>query len=105
MIVMVIKVKSGDTYHSCCAVVRNMQRCVYAVPTVSLIHNNEISELEKKIEDSREKSLEKDLEKSQADLRAKLHVLAFHVTVIFFLCICTLPDYISFLGVGVRTEG
>lgn len=122
MMVMVIKVKSGGTYHSCCAVVRNMQRCVYAVPTVSLIHNEAVIVLEKEIEDSQtsivtskdkmakhgmngEKlaEIEKDLEESQkslmtsqARLRAKLHVLTFHVTAIFFLCICTLADYISF---------
>ncbi|KAJ6823181.1 DNA polymerase alpha catalytic subunit [Iris pallida] len=26
------KVKAGGTYHSCCVVVKNMQRCVYAIP-------------------------------------------------------------------------
>ncbi|KAJ4871327.1 DNA polymerase alpha catalytic subunit [Raphanus sativus] len=26
------KVKTGDTYKSCCVVVKNMQRCVYAIP-------------------------------------------------------------------------
>ncbi|XP_057770285.1 DNA polymerase alpha catalytic subunit [Salvia miltiorrhiza] len=100
------KVKSGGTYHSCCAVVRNMQRCVYAVPNVSFIHNDLITELEKRVEESRtsiiackdsmtkherdgEKpqissidlkgttaKLEKDLEESQAALRAQLHELA-----------------------------
>ncbi|KAG6424697.1 hypothetical protein SASPL_115117 [Salvia splendens] len=69
------KVKSGGTYHSCCAVVRNMQRCVYAVPFVSLIHKDEIIEREKEVEESR-KSTEKDLEESQAALRAQLHKLA-----------------------------
>ncbi|CAA0840971.1 DNA polymerase alpha catalytic subunit [Striga hermonthica] len=47
------KVKSGGTYHSCCVVVKNMQRCVYAIPTVSFLHNDTIQELEKKIEESR----------------------------------------------------
>ncbi|KAH6838068.1 DNA-directed DNA polymerase [Perilla frutescens var. hirtella] len=100
------KVKSGGTYHSCCAVVQNMQRCVYAIPTVSFIHSDRITELEKNVEDSRtslmaskdtitkhgrdgEKpqissidikgtiaKLEKDLEESQRALRAQLHELA-----------------------------
>ncbi|GER47322.1 DNA polymerase [Striga asiatica] len=100
------KVKSGGTYHSCCVVVKNMQRCVYAIPTVSFLHNDTVQELEKKIEESRmallaakdqlvkqgrdlEKSqtpstdlkdmvdkLQKDVEESQTVLRNRLHELA-----------------------------
>ncbi|KAK4416185.1 DNA polymerase alpha catalytic subunit [Sesamum alatum] len=100
------KVKSGGTYHSCCVVVKNMQRCVYAIPTVSFMHNDTISKLEKNVEESRlslmaskdmiakqgrdgEKSrmsstdlketiakLEKDVEESQKALRTRLHDLA-----------------------------
>ncbi|KAK6116225.1 hypothetical protein DH2020_050021 [Rehmannia glutinosa] len=100
------KVKSGGTYHSCCVVVKNMQRCVYAIPTVSFMHNETITELEKNVEKSRislmaskdliakqgrdcEKSrmsstdlkdtidkLEKDVEESQTALRSRLHELA-----------------------------
>lgn len=105
MVFMVIKVKSGGTYHSCCVVVKNMQRCVYAIPTVSFMHNDTITELEKSVEESRmslmaskdtiakhgrdgEKSqmssielkgtiakLEKDVEGSQKALRTRLHVI------------------------------
>ncbi|KAL0343706.1 UNVERIFIED_CONTAM: DNA polymerase alpha catalytic subunit [Sesamum angustifolium] len=101
-----IFVKSGGTYHSCCVVVKNMQRCVYAIPTVSFMHNDTITELEKNVEESRlslmaskdmiakqgrdgEKSrmsstdlkdtiakLEKNVEESQKALRIRLHDLA-----------------------------
>ncbi|GFP88223.1 DNA polymerase alpha catalytic subunit [Phtheirospermum japonicum] len=100
------KVKSGGTYHSCCVVVKNMQRCVYAIPTVSFMSNDTIPELEKKVEESKmflvaakdkfaklgrdgETSrklstdlkgtiakLEKDVEESQTALRSRLHELA-----------------------------
>ncbi|PIM98417.1 DNA polymerase alpha, catalytic subunit [Handroanthus impetiginosus] len=100
------KVKSGGAYHSCCVVVKNMQRCVYAIPTVSFMHNDMITELEKKVEERRislvgskdiiakqgrdgEKSrisctdlkdtivkLEKDVEEYQAALHNRLHDLA-----------------------------
>lgn len=113
--VLVIKVKSGSTYHSCCVVVENMQRCVYAFPTVSFIQDDSITELEKNVEASRTSlmaakdtvkkngrdggkprissidlkgtiaKLEKDLEESQAALRAKLHVLQFLIIVIIVI--------------------
>lgn len=113
--VLVIKVKSGSTYHSCCVVVKGMQRCVYAFPTVSFIQDDSVTELEKNVEASRaslmaakdtmkkngrdgEKprisstdlkgtiaKLEKDLEESQAALRAQLHVLRFHIIVIIVM--------------------
>ncbi|KAL1561351.1 DNA-directed DNA polymerase [Salvia divinorum] len=89
------KVKSRGTYHSCCAVLRNVQRCVYAVPTVSFTHNDSVFELEDRVVESRKSlmaskkrmskherdceelaMLEKDLEESQAALRAQLHELA-----------------------------
>ncbi|KAK4393287.1 DNA polymerase alpha catalytic subunit [Sesamum angolense] len=100
------KVESGGTYHSCCVVVKNMQRCVYAIPMVSFMHNDTITELEKNVEESRlslmaskdmiakqgrdgEKSrmsstdlkdtiakLEKNVEESQKALRIRLHDLA-----------------------------
>ncbi|KAL8477076.1 hypothetical protein ACS0TY_029401 [Phlomoides rotata] len=99
------KVKSGAAYHSCCVVVKNMQRCVYAIPT-DFLHNDTITELENNVEESRislmaskdaiakqgrdgEKSqmasihlkgtvskLEKDVEESQTALRTRLHELA-----------------------------
>ncbi|KAJ4828983.1 hypothetical protein Tsubulata_020636 [Turnera subulata] len=46
------KVKAGDTYQSCCVVVKNMQRCVFAVPNGSIFCTNEITRLEKDLEES-----------------------------------------------------
>lgn len=36
----------GGKYESCCVVVRNMQRCVYAVPSPSIFPPSTLSELE-----------------------------------------------------------
>ncbi|XP_059643252.1 DNA polymerase alpha catalytic subunit [Cornus florida] len=47
------KVKVGSTYHSCCVVVKNTQRCVYAIPKCSLFQNDMIMKLEKDAEKSR----------------------------------------------------
>lgn len=63
-----VKVKAGSTYHSCCTVVKNMQRCVYAVPNGSVFQNDVIMELEKDIADSRI---------SPTIFRPKLQVLTF----------------------------
>lgn len=57
------KVKAGDTFHSCCVVVKNMQRCIYAIPSASFLHSDEMLELQKDAEQSK---------LSPADLRAKL---------------------------------
>ncbi|XP_047315516.1 DNA polymerase alpha catalytic subunit [Impatiens glandulifera] len=47
------KVKTGSTYQSCCVVVKNMKRCLYAIPTCSLIQNEKVLKLEKDLEESR----------------------------------------------------
>ncbi|KAH9711929.1 DNA polymerase alpha catalytic subunit [Citrus sinensis] len=47
------KVKAGSTHHSCCVVIKNMQRCVYAIPNGSLFQTDEIMKLEKDAEESR----------------------------------------------------
>ncbi|KAF8406300.1 hypothetical protein HHK36_008385 [Tetracentron sinense] len=41
------KVRAGSTYHSCCVVVKNMQRCVYAIPNGNVFQNDVIMELER----------------------------------------------------------
>ncbi|XP_049382025.1 DNA polymerase alpha catalytic subunit [Solanum stenotomum] len=46
------KVKAGGTYHSCCIVVKNMQRCVYAVPNGSVFCGDTISKLSRDVEES-----------------------------------------------------
>ncbi|KAL4183613.1 hypothetical protein AMTRI_Chr11g99120 [Amborella trichopoda] len=47
------KVKSGDAYLSCCVVVKNLLRCVYAIPTGSVFKGNAVAELESALKDSR----------------------------------------------------
>lgn len=47
------QVKSGNSYQSCCVVVKNMHRCVYAIPSRPLHHTDEMMELEKDVEESR----------------------------------------------------
>ncbi|KAK4783867.1 hypothetical protein SAY86_018235 [Trapa natans] len=61
------KVKVGNTYHSCCVVVKKMQRCVYAIPSGLLFDSYDIVKLEKDVEDS---------QIAAADFRAKLQSLA-----------------------------
>ncbi|XP_058109892.1 DNA polymerase alpha catalytic subunit [Magnolia sinica] len=61
------KVKAGSAYHSCCVVVKNMQRCVYALPNSSVFPNDAIMELETNRMDSRF---------SPADFQKKLQEMA-----------------------------
>lgn len=37
----------GGKYESCCVVVRNMQRCVFAVPAPSVFPPNDLAEFER----------------------------------------------------------
>ncbi|KAI8543597.1 hypothetical protein RHMOL_Rhmol08G0230800 [Rhododendron molle] len=46
------KVKAGSTYSSCCVIVKNMQRCVFAIPNGSLFQHDIIMKLEKDVEES-----------------------------------------------------
>ncbi|KFK28387.1 hypothetical protein AALP_AA8G508400 [Arabis alpina] len=48
------KVKTGDTYKSCCVVVKNIQRCVYAIPNDSTFPFHELVMLEQEMKDSPE---------------------------------------------------
>ncbi|KAK9713540.1 hypothetical protein RND81_06G034100 [Saponaria officinalis] len=61
------KVKAGNAYQSCCVVVKNMQRCLYAIPNDSVFHNEVVLKLEKDVTDSKI---------STGDFRAKLHEVA-----------------------------
>ncbi|XVF61189.1 hypothetical protein PTKIN_Ptkin08bG0110100 [Pterospermum kingtungense] len=61
------KVKVGSGYQSCCVVVKNMQRYVYAIPNNSIFHNDEMLKLEKDVEESKI---------SPPDFRTKLHDMA-----------------------------
>ncbi|KAJ6288671.1 hypothetical protein OIU76_024620 [Salix suchowensis] len=64
------KVKAGNTYHSCCVVVKNMHRCVYAIPNSSIFHTDEMIMLEKEVEESRI---------SSTDFHKKLQDMAYEL--------------------------
>ncbi|EOA12793.1 hypothetical protein CARUB_v10025741mg [Capsella rubella] len=61
------KVKIGDTYKSCCVVVKNIQRCVYAIPNDSIFPSHELMTLEQEVKESR---------LSPESFRGKLHEMA-----------------------------
>ncbi|KAG7557024.1 DNA-directed DNA polymerase family B exonuclease domain [Arabidopsis suecica] len=61
------EVKTGDTYKSCCAVVKNIQRCVYAIPNDSIFPSHELMTLEQEVKESR---------LSPESFRGKLHEMA-----------------------------
>ncbi|KAM0946265.1 putative DNA-directed DNA polymerase [Dioscorea sansibarensis] len=47
------KVKEGNAYQSCCVVVKNMQRCIYAVPNRGVFPGSKIMEFEENIANSK----------------------------------------------------
>lgn len=59
------QVKAGNSYHSCCVVVKNAQRCVYAIPNSSVFQRSVILDLEEKVARSN---------LSAVDFRVKLQV-------------------------------
>ncbi|GMH25198.1 hypothetical protein Nepgr_027041 [Nepenthes gracilis] len=61
------KVQAGGSYHSCCVVVKNMHRCVYAIPKGSVFQNEVAMKIQK---DAAESKL------SPADFHTKLHEVA-----------------------------
>ncbi|KAI3876406.1 hypothetical protein MKX03_019247 [Papaver bracteatum] len=62
-----VKLKAGNMYQSCCAVVKNMQRCLYAIPNGAVFQNDAILKLE---EDEKENRI------TLAELRSQLHEMA-----------------------------
>jgi len=66
LLAIICQVKAGTSYHSCCVVVKNTQRCVYAIPNGSVFNNEMVLKLEKDIADSKI---------STAAFRSKLHVI------------------------------
>ncbi|GAA0171134.1 DNA metabolism protein [Lithospermum erythrorhizon] len=65
--VFVIKVKTGGAggkFHSCCVIVKNMQRCVYAIPRGHVFDNSSLIQLDR------------DSEESPASFQAQLHEMA-----------------------------
>ncbi|PSS30744.1 DNA polymerase alpha catalytic subunit like [Actinidia chinensis var. chinensis] len=61
------KVKTGSRYNSCCVVVKNMQRCIYAIPNGSLFQNDVVMKIEKGV---------KETNISATDFRTKLQEMA-----------------------------
>ncbi|KAL4577433.1 hypothetical protein LXL04_013542 [Taraxacum kok-saghyz] len=61
------KVKAGSSYHSCCVVVKNMQRCMYAIPNGPVFEDSVILNLERDLEESKI---------SPATFHTKLHEMA-----------------------------
>ncbi|KAJ9540835.1 hypothetical protein OSB04_027341 [Centaurea solstitialis] len=61
------KVKAGTTYHSCCVVVKDMQRCIYAIPNGPVFEDSAIAKLEKDVKES----------KMNTAFHTKLHEMAF----------------------------
>ncbi|RAL40757.1 hypothetical protein DM860_008455 [Cuscuta australis] len=61
------KVKVKGTYHSCCVVLTNMQRCVYAIPNRTLFQKDAILKLEMDLKES---------QISAAAFHSRLHEMA-----------------------------
>ncbi|KAK7307110.1 hypothetical protein VNO77_39879 [Canavalia gladiata] len=68
------KVKAGNLYQSCCVVVKNMQRCVYAVPSCPLHSTDEIMSLERDVQESRISSVDffKKLQDAVSDIKNEI---------------------------------
>ncbi|XP_037414948.1 DNA polymerase alpha catalytic subunit-like isoform X2 [Triticum dicoccoides] len=60
------KVVRGKRFHSCCVVVKNMQRCIYAIPSSSVFPRDTISRIERNSTSS----------DASPSLRATLHELS-----------------------------
>lgn len=86
--VTLMKVKSGGTYQSCCVVVKNMQRCVFAIPNVSVFQEDKIMKIEKDVLESR---------LSSTAFYTELHVNFF--LVIFKIYFLLLPILMFLLSV------
>ncbi|GAB2231798.1 hypothetical protein Drorol1_Dr00010810 [Drosera rotundifolia] len=47
------KVKVGNTFHSCCVIVKNLQRCVYAIPNDSVFRCEEVIKIDEDLAQSK----------------------------------------------------
>ncbi|MED6210639.1 hypothetical protein PIB30_066086 [Stylosanthes scabra] len=74
------KVKAGNSYQSCCVVVKNMQRCVYAIPSHPIHLTDEMVKLEKDVQKSAD--FHKKLQDAVSDLKNELanHLLNLNVS-------------------------
>ncbi|KAJ3677896.1 hypothetical protein LUZ60_001699 [Juncus effusus] len=84
------KVKVGKTYQSCCVIVKNMPRCVYAIPKSSVFPRDKIEELEMKYPSTdaqKSSSFRAELQEMASELKneiaeklSDLHVSSFMLT-------------------------
>ncbi|KAL1354676.1 hypothetical protein HN51_006736 [Arachis hypogaea] len=74
------KVKAGNSYQSCCVVVKNMQRCVYAIPSHPIHLTDEMVKLEKDAKKSAD--FHKKLQDAVSGLKNELakHLLNLNVS-------------------------
>ncbi|WZY78675.1 hypothetical protein YC2023_025059 [Brassica napus] len=66
------KVKMGDTYKSCCVVVKNIQRCVYAIPNGSIFPSHELFMLQQEVKLSPESFRVKKLHEMASKLKNEI---------------------------------
>ncbi|KAH0840805.1 hypothetical protein HID58_092304 [Brassica napus] len=66
------KVKMGDTYKSCCVVVKNIQRCVYAIPYGSIFPSHELFMLQQEVKLSPESFRVKKLHEMASKLKNEI---------------------------------
>ncbi|KAK3013484.1 hypothetical protein RJ639_010303, partial [Escallonia herrerae] len=80
------KVKAASAYQSCCVVVKNMQRCLYAVPDGSVFPNDMIARLEREVEESKisNQTLKDELREMASGLNAEVKALLMEHNVFGF---------------------
>lgn len=66
-----------NNYVSCCCVVRNIQRCIYAVPQENIFQDSILPELEEKVNQGDEKA--------KLELMKKLQVQMKKILQLYFL--------------------
>ncbi|KAK2967591.1 hypothetical protein RJ640_030462 [Escallonia rubra] len=80
------KVKAASVYQSCCVVVKNMQRCLYAVPDGSVFPNDMIARLEREVEESKisHQTFKDELREMASGLNAEVKALLMEHNVFGF---------------------
>ncbi|KAK7300636.1 hypothetical protein RJT34_11484 [Clitoria ternatea] len=68
------KVKAGSLYQSCCVVVKNIERCVYAIPSRPWLRYDEMMNLEKDVQESRvsQQDFHKRLQDAVSDVKNEI---------------------------------
>ncbi|WOL03535.1 DNA polymerase alpha catalytic subunit [Canna indica] len=76
------KVKAGGGYHSCCVVVKNMQRCVYAIPKDSVFGGKAISARDASGPQNSEATFRATLQEMASEMKSEIskHLLDLNVS-------------------------